>query len=168
KMHRLGMHDLAETVLARAQRQAGNRAATLVQLMTQYQSQNQADLAAQIARQILRRGPSTPGGSGPIRSIDDVDNARSQAIGVLARSGQLKEMIERAESQLKSAPQSVQVYQTLVDYYQASGEKEKLKAAVLQMAELRPEDGKLRYQAAQQLQQQGERDAAIAQYKAAI
>ncbi|HTK75342.1 MAG TPA: tetratricopeptide repeat protein, partial [Gemmataceae bacterium] len=168
KMHRLGMHDLAETVLARAQRQAGNRTATLVQLMTQYQSQNQADLAAQIARQILRRGPSTPGGSGPIRSIDDVDNARSQAIGVLARSGQLKEMIERAESQLKSAPKSVQVYQTLVDYYQASGEKEKLKAAVLQMAELRPDDGKLRYQAAQQLQQQGERDAAIAQYKAAI
>src|SRR5262249_30190112 len=141
--------------------------ATLVQLMVQYQNQNQADLAAQIARQILRRGSST-GGAGPVRGMDDVDTARSQAIGVLARSGQLKEMIERAEAQLKTAPKSVQIYQTLVDYYQASGDKDKLKAAVLQMAELRPEDGKLRYQAAQQLQQQGERDAAIAQYKSAI
>src|SRR5439155_24748515 len=107
KMHRLGMHDLAETVLARAQRQAGNRTATLVQLMTQYQSQNQADLAAQIARQILRRGPSTPSSFGSRGSrgglVSETDPSRSAAIGVLARFGQLKEMIERAEAQLKAS-----------------------------------------------------------------
>ena len=50
---------LAETVLGRAQRQAGNKTSTLVRLMTQYQSQNQTDLAVQIARQILRKGPSS-------------------------------------------------------------------------------------------------------------
>ena len=42
----------------RAQRQAGNKTATLLRLMSQYQSQNQTDLAVQIARQILRKGPS--------------------------------------------------------------------------------------------------------------
>ncbi len=36
------------------------------------------------------------------------------------------------------------------------------------MAELKPDDGKLRFQVAQQLQQAGERDAALAQYKVAI
>src|SRR5204862_4294116 len=50
QMHRLGLHAMAETVLNRAQRQAGNKTATLLRLMTQYQSQNQTDLAVQIAR----------------------------------------------------------------------------------------------------------------------
>src|SRR5262249_17842078 len=39
---------------------------------------------------------------------------------------------------------------------------------LLKMVELKPTDGKVRYQAAQQLQQMGERDAAIQQYKLAI
>ena len=61
QMHRLGMHEMAETVLNRAQRQSGNKADALVTLMNQYQSQNQTELALQIARQILRRGPSRSG-----------------------------------------------------------------------------------------------------------
>ena len=105
-MHRLGMIDAAETVLSRAQRQAGNKTQTLVRLMTQYQSQNQTELAIQIARQILRKGPSTPN---PYRGVDEVDNARNQAVSVLARSGQLKEMISRAEAQLKASPKSLQI-----------------------------------------------------------
>jgi tetratricopeptide (TPR) repeat protein len=80
KMHRLGMHDMAETVVNRAQRQAGNKTATLVRVMVQYQNQNQSDLAVQIARQILRKGPSLPN---PYRSYRDGDDesARNQAIG---------------------------------------------------------------------------------------
>ena len=167
KMHRLGMAQLAETVLNRAQRQAGNKTGTLLRLMTQYQSQNQTDLAVQIARQILRKGPSINvntyrGG------YDENDNARNQAVGVLARSGQLKEMIERAEAQLKASPKSIQIHQALVGYYQAAGDKVKLKAALQTMATLKPEDGKLRFLVAQQLMQAGERDAAIAEYKVAI
>jgi tetratricopeptide (TPR) repeat protein len=167
QMHRLGLPAMAETVLNRAQRQAGNKTATLVRLMTQYQSQNQTDLAVQIARQILRKAPSTPSPFNN-RGGNEVDNARSQAIGVLARSGQLKEMIERAEAQLKASPKSVQIYQVLAGYYQAAGDKDKLKAALLKMAQLKPDDGRQRFQAAQQLEQMGERDAAIAEYKAAI
>jgi tetratricopeptide (TPR) repeat protein len=169
QMHRLGLHAMAETVLNRAQRQAGNKTATLVRLMTQYQSQNQIDLAVQIARQLLRKAPSvqTPNpynrGGG-----NEVDNARSQAVGVLARSGQLKEIIERAEAQLKASPKSVQIYQALTAYYQAAGDKDKLKAALLKMADLKPEDGRMRFQIALQIEQMGERDLAMAQYKIAI
>src|SRR5205085_8186217 len=144
---------------------AGSRTATLVRLMTQYQSQNQTDLAVQIARQVLRRGPAGAT-AGPVRV--DGDAARSQAIGVLARSGQLKEMIERAEAQLKASPKSVQLHQALVGYYQAAGDKAKLKATLLTIVGLKPDDAKLRFQAAQQLQQAGEKDAAMEQYKAAI
>ena len=168
-MHRLGMHELAETVLGRAQRQAGNKTATLVQLMNQYQSQNQIENAVQIARQILRKGAPAQRLS-PTGNVlrDENEVSRTQAITVLARSGQLKETIERAEAQLKASPKSSQIYQTLVDYYQAAGDKKKLKDALLKMAELKPKDGRVRYQAAQQLQQVGERDAAIEQYKLAL
>jgi predicted Zn-dependent protease len=63
KMHRLGLPQMAEAVLGRAPRQAGNKTATLVQLMTQYQTQNQSDLAVQIARQLLRKLPPGSGAS---------------------------------------------------------------------------------------------------------
>ena len=64
RMHRLGMHELAETVQARAQRQAGSKTATLVQLMTQFQTQGQADQAVAIARQLLRKTTAGGGGRG--------------------------------------------------------------------------------------------------------
>ena len=169
KMHRLGMHELAETVLGRAQRQAGNKTAMLAQLMNQYQSQNQTENAVQIARQILHKATAAQR-IGPLGNVlrDESEVSRTQAITVLARSGQLKETIERTEAQLKASPKSSQIYQSLVGYYQASGDKQKLKLALLKMAELKPTDGKVRYQAAQQLQQMGERDDAIEQYKLAL
>jgi tetratricopeptide (TPR) repeat protein len=166
KMHRLGLPAMAETVLSRAQRQAGNKTATLLKLMTQYQSQNQSDLAVQIARQILRKGPTLP--NPYARGTDETENARSQAIGVLARSGQLKELIERAEAQLKASPRSVPIYQSLAAYYQAAGDKPKLKAALLKQSEIKPDDGKLRFQVAKELQQAGENDAAMQEYKAGL
>ena len=58
QMPQLGMHELAEAVLGRARRRAGNKVATLVSLMTQYQRQNQVDTAVQVAHQILRRMPT--------------------------------------------------------------------------------------------------------------
>ena len=100
----------------------------------QYQSQNQTDLAVQIARQILRKGPSA--NYNPRRGEDETDHARNQAVGVLARSGKLKELIERAEAQLKASPKSVPMHQALVGYYQAAGDKDKLKATLRAMADL--------------------------------
>lgn len=167
KMHRLGMHQLAETVLARAQRQAGNKTAILARLMNQYQSQGQNDQAVQIARQILRK-PAAVSTSGGRYGGDEGDGYRSQAMGILARSGQLKELIDRAEAQLKTAPKSIQVHQTLLGYYQASGDKDKQKASLLKLVELKPDDANLKFTAGQKLSQWGDRDEALKLYSAAL
>ena len=53
-MHQLGLHELAEAVLGRARRRAGNKATALVGLMLQYQRQEKRDEAVQVAMQILR------------------------------------------------------------------------------------------------------------------
>ncbi len=166
QMHQLGMHDAAEKVLARAQRQAGHRTAALLSLMHQYQNQNQIDLAVQIARQLLRKGPSL--NFSPYRYNNQENDGRSEAIQVLVRSGKLGEMIERAEAQLKSSPRSLELHQTLLDYYKAAGDKNKLKDTAERMAKVRPDDGKVQFQIAQQLQQIGEFAASAERYKAAL
>ncbi len=166
KMHRLGMHEMAETVLGRAGRQAGSRNQALLSLMNQYQSQGQGDMAIQIARQLLRKSPTV--NIDPYNRGNPDDNVRRQAIQVIARSGKLKEMIERAEAQLKSSPKSMQAHQALLDYHRAAGDTKKVKEIILKMAELKPDDGKVRFAMAQQLQQINERVAAVEQYKIAI
>ncbi len=65
---------------------------------------------------------------------------------VFARSGKLKELIARAESQLETSPTSMQLLQTLVDYYQADNQRDKVKATYEKIAKLRPDDAKLRFQ----------------------
>ncbi len=95
QMHQLGLHELAEAVLGRARRNAGNRATALVGVMMQYQQQQKRDAAAQIAMQILRSTSSSrqanagataldgsagplgrPRFSGSLRSIASPDRAR--------------------------------------------------------------------------------------------
>jgi tetratricopeptide (TPR) repeat protein len=164
QMHQLGMHEHAETVLGRAQRQAGNRTAALISLMQQYQGQDKTDLAVQIARQLLRKGPSTNYSPYNYYRAD----GRDEAIQVLARSGKLKEMIERAEAQLKNSPRSLQLHQALLDYYRADGNKDKVKDVAKRMVAIRPDDGKLRYQLGQQLHQMGDAAAAVEHYRVAI
>jgi tetratricopeptide (TPR) repeat protein len=166
QMHRLGMHAAAENVLARAQRQAGNRTGALVSLMNQYQTQNQADVAVQIARQLLRKGPSMD--FRPYRYSGEESDGRGEAIQVLARSGKLNDLIERAEAQLKSSPKSLQLHQALLDYYKAANDKDKIKATMAKMAEIKPDDGKLRFQLAQQFVEMNEHAAACDQYVAAL
>ena len=74
-MHQLGMHELAEAVLARARRRAGNNTDALVGLMTPVPAQGNTDVAVQIAHQILRRGPD--GAVGPSGAeLDDPPSAR--------------------------------------------------------------------------------------------
>ena len=48
------------------------------------------------------------------------DAGRSAAIRVLAGSGRLKQLIDRAREQLKKTPNSVALHQTLADYYTAA------------------------------------------------
>ncbi|HTU17039.1 MAG TPA: DUF1583 domain-containing protein [Gemmataceae bacterium] len=165
QMHQLGMHDAAEKVLSRAQRQAGHRTAALISLMHQYQNQNQAEMAVQIARRLLRKAPSVTFQPYYRQSQND---GRAEAIQVLVRTGKLPSMIERAEAQLKSSPRSLELHQTLLEYYKAAGDKNKVKDIAERMAKVRPDDAKVQYQIAEQLREIGEFAAAADRYRVAL
>ncbi len=165
QMHQLGMHDAAEKVLSRAQHQAGQRTAALIRLMQQYQNQNQVELAVQIARTLLRKGPSTT--FRPYYQPNQ-DDGRAEAIQVLVRTGKLPAMIERAEAQLKSSPRSLELHQSLLEYYKAAGDKVKVKDIAQRMSKVRPDDAKVQYQIAQQLREIGEFAAAAERYRDAL
>ena len=100
QMHQLGMHELAEAVLGRARRRAGGNLTAMVSLMLQYQRQGKPDVAVQVANQVLRRSNARPNPG----YYDEGADARSEAIQVLARSGKIKEMIDRLEDQVGRTP----------------------------------------------------------------
>src|SRR5262249_25801680 len=159
QMRQLGMDAMAEAVLSRVRGQAGGRTPVLLSLMLQYQARNQPDAAAEVAYQLLRQSQSAP----PSRFPDDNEGgtARQQALQVLVRTGKLPELIARAEAQLKSAPESVALHQTLADYYSAAGDKAKTKETYQRLARLRPDDGRVLAQVAAQLYALGDAKAAV-------
>ncbi len=162
-MHQAGLHDLAESLLERARRSAGNRASSLLSLLQHYQAQGDSDTAVEIAFQILRK--STPSG-GMNRSSDN--GARQLAIQVLSQSGQLDALIERAQQQLERSPNSLALHQTLADYYSASGNSEKHVEMMQKIAALRPNDAMLQYQIGQQFSSAGKPAEACDFYLAAL
>ncbi len=168
QMNQLGLHELAEAILGRARRRAGNKATVLVTLMLQYQRQQKNDVAVQIAQQILRSSSPQRNANPNVITANNPDQARSAAMQVLARSGKLADLIQRAQEQLKATPGSVPLHQTLADYYRAAGQRDKARNEVVKIVELRPDDAPLRYQIAAQLAQEGQAAAAIDHYKAAL
>ncbi len=165
QMHQLGLHELAEAVLGRARRRAGNKASELVGMMSQYQRQGQLDVAVQVAMQILMSTNATRPTNPNIRLVDAPEASRAAAISVLARSGRLPKLIERVNDQIKKTPRSVGLHQTLADYYQASGQTEKARAELTGLIALRPDDNGLRLQVAQKLVQERQAAAAVEQFK---
>ena len=116
-------------------------------MMSQYQRQGQLDVAVQVAMQILRSSNSVRPSSAVVArtaAAVSADANRTAAISLLARSGRLAGLIERAVEQLKKTPRSIGLHQTLADYYQASGQKEKATAELQNVVALRPDD-KSRY-----------------------
>ncbi|MFI5456257.1 MAG: DUF1583 domain-containing protein [Isosphaerales bacterium] len=165
QMEQLGQHELAEAVLGRARRRAGNKATSLVGMMLQYQRQGKLDVAVQVASQILRSTTATRQTNPNYSYANDPDASRTAAIGVLARSGRLPQLIERAHEQLKKTPSSIQIHQSLADYYKASGQRDQARAELAKIVALRPDDTGLRLQIAQQLVQEGQAAEAIEHYK---
>ena len=162
QMHQIGLHELADAVLGRARRRAGNKSTALVCLMLQYQTQGKRDQASQVAMQVLRS--TARGGQAPTaRVAAESETARTAAIGVLAGSGRLAELIKRAEDELKKTPNSVQVHQTLADYYTAARQSDKARAELAKLAELRPDDTGLRLQVVLQLARSGQIVPALGQ-----
>jgi tetratricopeptide (TPR) repeat protein len=175
-MSQLGMHDLAEAVLARARRSAGNKPPSLLILMTQYQRQKKADQELQVALQILRLRPvslsnvaanpnAAMAGGNP--AAED-DYARREAIQVLSRSGKINDLVARAEAQLERSPNSMQVLQTLAEYARIANDKDKARKLYDRMVKARPDDARLRLQLAAQFLQLGDNASAVDYYRAAI
>ena len=193
-MSQLGLTDLADAVLARARRSAGNRPPSLAVLMAQYQAQRKPDQALQVALQILRLRPNNsaanananasqpiafnPNGM-PVRSFrvgqvgqvaqptaDDL--ARQQAVQVVAQSGKMKDLMARAEAQLERSPNSMQVLQTLAEYALVAGDRDKTVALHGRMARARPDDVQTRLLVAGQMAQAGAVAQAAEQYQAAV
>lgn len=165
QMHQLGLHELAEAMLGRARRRAGNKAAALVSLMLQYQRQEKLEVAIQVALQILHSTTGARQSNPNVYNPDNPDAARLAAIGVLSRSGRLDQLIDRANEQLKKTPNSVQIHQTLADYYKAAGRRDDARAELAAIVKLRPDDLTMRLQVAEQLVQDGQAAAAIEHYK---
>lgn len=168
QMHQLGMHELAESVLARARRRAGGKATALVGLMLQYQRQDKIDVAVQVALQILRSTSGFRVSNPNVSNPDDPEGARTSAIQVLARSGRIKAMIARVEEQVRQTPSAIQLRQALADYYKADNQRDKARDQLEQIAALRPDDAAFRYQIASQLVSDGRAADALPHYKAAI
>ena len=125
QMHQLGLHELAEAVLGRARRRAGNKATALVGLMLQYQRQGKLDVAVQVAMQILRSTTATRQTNPNVYYAEDPDASRAAAIGVLARSGRLARAHRAGQRAAQENPQLHQLHQALADYYKASGQRDK-------------------------------------------
>ena len=166
QMNQLGMHELSEAVLARARRRSGGNAQALASLMRQYQRQGKTDVAIQVANQVLRQtgGQRTTAAN----VVTTNDQARTEAVQVFARSGKLKELIARAEAQLETSPTSQQLLQTLVDYYQADGQRDKVRATYKKIAALRPDDARLQMQIGVQLSQGGAAADSLDYFRAAL
>ncbi len=165
QMDQLGMHELAEAILGRARRRAGNGTAAILSLMRQYQRQNRTELAVQVALQILRRGGATTFNPYASFYASEDEQARKEAISTLARAGRLKGMIERLEAQIKTAPTSLPLLQGLAEYLRVDGQQAKAHATYKQILALRPNDLKLRFQIACDLLDDGETQAAIDHFR---
>jgi hypothetical protein len=151
RMRELGMHDLAEAILGRARRQAGNRTSVLVNLLDRHEADQNSELLHEVAYQILRLSapPSQPG------SRSDSDESRQQALAVLARSGRIQDMIERVETQIKASPESVRLFQALAELHLAAGDKTQHLQVLRRMAELRPDDMNLLLQVGRRIEATG-------------
>jgi tetratricopeptide (TPR) repeat protein len=169
QMHQLGMHELAEAILGRIRRRAGNGTNALLGLMREYARQGRSETAVQVAYQVLRRGTSgvfNPYG-GSVYSTDD-DAARREAVQTLAQAGKLKAIIERMEAQAQASPHSLPVQRSLAEYYRADAQNDKAKTVYERIFRLQPNDMRLRYQIAMQLIDSGEPAAALDHLRVAL
>src|SRR5436305_8744092 len=117
------------------------------------------DVAVQIAHQLLRRSKS---GSSSIQTMSggrirssrmggDDSGIRTQALQVLNRSGKLPEIIAKVEAQLKNAPKSSRLNETLLEYYVAAGNDKKVEEINAKLAEMKGDDPRFKYQLALKL-----------------
>ena len=166
QMHQLGLHELAEAVLGRARRRAGNQASALVGMMVQYQRQGQLDVAVQVAMQILRSTSATRPSNPNVRAVDV---ARRQPHGRHQRAGAVRPAAAAHRARHRAAQENAQARSGSPDAGRLlpglrparEGHAPSWPASIA----LRPDDTALRLQVAQQLVQEDQAAAAVEHYK---
>ena len=169
RMRRLGLHEMADAVISRVERKSGNQASSLLSLMTMYQAQGKMTEAKQIAHMLLQRTNSqsasmTNSTRNPFRSNQSGDNTRRQALQLLLQSGDLKTLISKAEEQLARSPESQRLYEQLLEFYTAQGERAKIGELLEKSVKQKPDSYVLRYQLAKNLESNNKMKEACDQY----
>lgn len=163
-MQRLGMNDMADAILSRAERTIGNDPQALASMMTMYQTQGKSDQAKQAARRILQRTQIASAGS-PRTSTAQRDAAvRQQALRLLKQAGELDEMIKDLEERIERSPNSPQFYQELAELLQLGGNSSDVLPLLSKAVEAQPKSVDLRMALAQALETSGKRSEACDQY----
>ncbi|WP_158265343.1 DUF1583 domain-containing protein [Blastopirellula marina] len=163
-MQRLGMNDLSDAILARAERTIGNDPQALASMMRMYQAQGKADQAKQAARLLLRRTTVPTLGSVRTATASRDAGVRSQAIKVLQQAGELDQMIEDLEGRIERSPNSPRFYQELAELFNATGSQSKVLPLLTKAVESQPKAVELRLQLAQALESTSKRSEACDQY----
>ncbi|MCA9054704.1 MAG: tetratricopeptide repeat protein, partial [Planctomycetaceae bacterium] len=172
-MRRLGLMDLSDAMLARAQQRSGNQASSWPLLMAQYQGQGKTELAQQLAHRILQTTQSPLTGMSlssrnPTRYSNNSDNGRQQALRVLQQTGGLQPLIDRLEGQLAGSPESPRLYEQLIELYQATNNRDKLGETLERAVTARPDAAALQLQLAKHYEQTNKPKQACDAYLAVL
>ncbi|MEX1042272.1 MAG: DUF1583 domain-containing protein [Pirellulaceae bacterium] len=173
RMRRLGMHSMADAVLARTERSAGNDPPALASLMMLYQGQGKVDHANQLARLILLRTTSpltmmATSNRNPRNVSSATDAYRRQALQVLRQGGGLTDLIEQLERRIEKTSGTPRMYELLVEYYEADGKNKEVVEVLNKAIELNPAASGLRLKMGQLLEKEGKHDEACTQYLAVL
>jgi tetratricopeptide (TPR) repeat protein len=170
RLRRLGQHAMADAIVARAERKAGNQVSSLFSLMTMYQSLGKSDEAKQIAYSLLQRTnpPSwlamANSSRNPIRYQQSGDATRRQVLQFLQQTGDLKNILQQAEVQLQRSPDSLRLLEQLVEGYTAMGDKSKTGELLEKALAQKPDSSVLRLQWAKHLETSNKIKEASDQY----
>ena len=162
-MQRLGMNDMADAILSRAERTVGNDPQALASMMTMYQTQGKSDQAKQAARRILQRTQIVTGSPRTSTAQRDA-TVRKQALRLLQQAGELDEMIKDLEERIERSPNSPQFYQELAELLQITGKSSDVLPLLTKAVEAQPKSVDLRMALAQALESTGKRSEACDQY----
>ncbi len=168
-MRRLGLSEMADAIIARAERSAGNQPTALASLMSLYRGQGKTDEAKQLAHMLLRRSASpitalSSASQNPRRYSRRDDGTRSQALQLLQQTGELVDMIEQLESQVQRSPDSLRAYELLVEYYEAAKQQDKVVETLQKALAVRPKAIGLRDKLAEVYVATGKHDEACDEY----
>ena len=174
-MKRLGMVEMADAIVSRAQRRSGQKLPAMASLMGLYQGQGKTELAQQVAHRILQRTRSAVSQAAAVnrnrrygRSSSSDEGYRRSAISTLQQTGALDAVIKRLEEQQKRSPDSPAIYEQLIEFYMQANNSDKLIPLLESAVKARPKSSYFREQLAKQYSAKGKNEEACEQYAAAI